>query len=205
MAMLAQISPSDRPCPVNSFPIYFPQTDTSKLSPFSRSIAKSIINGQEIQFLSVEDIDCSKTPYYNLTEIPLPGYTPIENLNDLSITPIMKMWDLLSGQQSNSITQEKLKNRFTELISQWHVECGSTSSISKVISCPAYLKIIAIGPDVLPLIFHQLESEGDEPDIWFWALQLLTDNNPVPIDAQGDLKLMSKIWLEWAHDSGYAW
>jgi len=40
--------------------------------------------------------------------------------------------------------------------------------------CDAYQKIIGLGPDAVPLIIAQMQSEADEPDQWFWALQVLT-------------------------------
>jgi hypothetical protein len=61
-----------------------------------------------------------------------------------------------------------------------------------------------MGPNAIPLILRQMESEGDEPDMWFWALRVLTDVDPVPEDARGNIVRMSQAWLNWAH-TRYVW
>ena len=50
------------------------------------------------------------------------------------------------------------------------------------------------------LILHQLEDEGDDPDMWFWALQVLTGVNPVPEAARGNMGAMAKVWFDWASE-----
>ena len=41
-----------------------------------------------------------------------------------------------------------------------------------------------------------------EPDHWFWALQAITGENPVPATGRGNLERMTEARLEWAkqHD-----
>jgi len=94
---------------------------------------------------------------------------------------------------------------FENLIAQWHVERGATSSITDMAMCDSYLKIIAKGPDVVPLILAQLRSEGDEPDQWFWALQFLAGVDPVAEEDRGDFLKMSRAWLAWGDAEGYGW
>src|SRR5690242_1285760 len=48
--------------------------------------------------------------------------------------------------------------RFQKLVSQWFNERGATSSIEEMCTRPAYLSIMAMGPDALPLILRQLRS-----------------------------------------------
>lgn len=88
--------------------------------------------------------------------------------------------------------------RFQELISQWRRERGATSSITKMAMCPSYQRIIAMGERAIPLILRQMQDEGDEPDMWFWALRVLTDADPVPDHARGDISAMARAWLRWA-------
>jgi len=94
--------------------------------------------------------------------------------------------------------------KFRILVSQWRKERGATSSITKVAMCPSYQQIIAMGERAIPFILRELESEGEEPDLWFWALQVLTENDPVPDEARGNMKKMADAWLDWAR-SRYAW
>jgi hypothetical protein len=62
---------------------------------------------------------------------------------------------------------------------------------------PAYQQIIGMGVDALPLILRELERE---PDHWFWALEAITGENPVPPTDRGRLNEMARAWLRWASE-----
>jgi hypothetical protein len=94
--------------------------------------------------------------------------------------------------------------KFRRLVSGWHTERGAASSITATAMCDAYQKIIGMGPDVIPLIVAQMRSEGDEPDQWFWALQVLTGVDPIADEDRGDYAKMAASWIEWAETEGYA-
>jgi hypothetical protein len=93
--------------------------------------------------------------------------------------------------------------RFQRLVSQWRAERGATSSITAMAMCDAYQKIIGMGPDVTPLIIAQLRSEADEPDQWFWALQVITGVDPIAEEDRGDFLKMSQSWINWAESAAY--
>ena len=61
-----------------------------------------------------------------------------------------------------------------------------------------------MGERAIRLILRQMENEGGEPDMWFWALRVLTDADPVPEDARGNIVHMSQAWLNWARGR-YVW
>jgi hypothetical protein len=94
---------------------------------------------------------------------------------------------------------------FRTFVSQWRKERGATSSITEMVLCSSHLNIIAMGPPAIPLILREMENEGEDPDMWFVALQLLTKTNPVTDDARGNFKKMAALWLDWAHRHGYVW
>ncbi len=94
--------------------------------------------------------------------------------------------------------------KFQTLLSQWHDEAGYTSSITKIVMCPSYQKIIGMGSDAIPLILRQMESEGDDPDHWSWALRSITGENPIPNEAAGDTVKIAEAWLSWGR-TRYAW
>jgi hypothetical protein len=96
------------------------------------------------------------------------------------------------------------QNAFVHLRQEWQKERGATSSITTMAMCPSYQSIIAIGPAVIPLILRQMESEGDEPDMWFWALRVLTKADPISDDDRGDIVKMTQTWLDWARGR-YVW
>lgn len=94
---------------------------------------------------------------------------------------------------------------FQQLASQWRSERGATSSITQMAMCPSYQRIIGMGEKAIPLILRQLENEGDDPDHWFWALQAITREDPVPKEARGNMREMARTWLDWAYMEGYDW
>jgi hypothetical protein len=99
----------------------------------------------------------------------------------------------------------KLSITFRRLRDQWRVERGATSSITEMVMCTPYLRIIGMGPAAVPLILREMEDEGDEPDMWFVALQMLTGADPVTEDTRGNFKKMAELWLNWAADNGHGW
>jgi hypothetical protein len=70
--------------------------------------------------------------------------------------------------------------------------------------CPSYQRIIGMGGRVVPLILREMENEGDDPDHWFWALEMITGADPVPVEAYGDTVQMAQAWHSWA-EGRYVW
>lgn len=93
---------------------------------------------------------------------------------------------------------------FKHRIEEWHDERGASSSINEILLSPAYGSIIGLGQRAVPLILSRLETEGDNPDHWFYALQVLTGVNPVTEDNEGDLTAMAQAWLDWGRKH-YIW
>lgn len=91
----------------------------------------------------------------------------------------------------------ELASRFHGLAAEWHAERSAALWVSDMAMCPAYQKIIGMGPVVVPLILAELESEGNEPDHWFWALRSITNLDPVPEESRGNIAKMAAAWLDW--------
>jgi hypothetical protein len=104
----------------------------------------------------------------------------------------------------DQLEAQLLESKFKRLRAQWERECGITSIMAKIIMADAYQQIMSMGPDVIPLILRELQSEGDDPDWWFWALEKLTGQNPVPANVRGNNLAMANAWLEWARGTEYA-
>ena len=90
---------------------------------------------------------------------------------------------------------EALAREFQSLSAKWRRETALCSSVTEIALNPAYQQIIEMGKRVLPLIFGELRRE---PDHWFWALQAITGEDPVPEEDAGDLEAMAADWLAWA-------
>ena len=93
---------------------------------------------------------------------------------------------------------------FLLLTEKWHKERGITSSVTKMVICPSYQRIIGMGDKVVPLILRRMQDEGIDPDHWFWALEMITGADPVPTEAYGDTVKMAQAWFSWA-EGRYAW
>jgi hypothetical protein len=63
-----------------------------------------------------------------------------------------------------------------------------------------YQRIIGMGLPVVPLILEELRRE---PDQWFWALEAITDENPVPAEDAGNVRAMADAWIEWGRQHGH--
>ena len=94
---------------------------------------------------------------------------------------------------------------FQRLVGEWRAQRGVMSSITESVLCPAYQSIIGMGRVAIPFLVAQLESEGADPDQWFWALTAITGANPVRDADRGNYERMAQSWREWAGQPyGYA-
>jgi hypothetical protein len=122
--------------------------------------------------------------------------------------------DWIESQESPVIQQEQYnlpldaciapEAMFRQLVGQWRLERGASSSTTEILLCPSYQNIIGMGPQAIPLILAEMESEGDDPDQWFWALQVLSRDNPVREEDEGNFRAMAGAWFGWARKR-YFW
>jgi hypothetical protein len=50
------------------------------------------------------------------------------------------------------------------------------------------------------LLFGELAKE---PDHWFWALEAITGENPIPVGSEGKIREMAQAWIEWGRIHHY--
>lgn len=91
-------------------------------------------------------------------------------------------------------TVESNSLKFSELVNVWVAETVNMSSLTDMISHPAYRDIIAIGWPAVPLLLAELRKR---PNFWFPALMEITDENPVSDREAGDVAKMTSLWLLW--------
>jgi hypothetical protein len=91
-----------------------------------------------------------------------------------------------------------LAHKFIQLARQWRYDTEIYSSISKIISHPNYLEIIAMGESALPFIFAQMKKD---PYHWFVALTRITGESPAKQGCTFDESV--KAWLDWGEAKGY--
>ena len=92
-----------------------------------------------------------------------------------------------------------LEKTFAELAERWRAETGMCSSISRIVTHPAYLSIIGLGRPVLPLILAALRRK---PEHWFVALKAIVRHSPVKANAAGNVQEMAAAWLNWGRQHG---
>jgi hypothetical protein len=92
------------------------------------------------------------------------------------------------------------RERFQQLVAEWKERSRHMSNTAQMAMLQPYQKIIGMGLDAVPLILEELQRE---PDQWFWALEAITDENPVPPEAAGKVRLMADAWIEWGRGHGF--
>jgi hypothetical protein len=105
------------------------------------------------------------------------------------------------GAQASSTDDTRwIKRRFEELAQEWHGDTIFLSSLTAVVTHPAYLSIIAMGPAVVPFILNELR---DNPGMWFTALKAITGCDPVAKQDIGNFQNMRNAWLAWGQLHGH--
>jgi hypothetical protein len=97
-------------------------------------------------------------------------------------------------------TEASLEERFRRLADEWKEQSRFLSNTAQMAMLKPYQRIIGLGLPAVPLILKELERE---PDQWFWALESITEQNPVPPEAGGKVRLMAEAWIDWGKQQGY--
>lgn len=108
---------------------------------------------------------------------------------------IAELYELPITQQEESIGRQ-----FYELAETWREQKGGLSFAIQKSMLPSYQRIMTLGKSVIPFILHELEKR---PDYWFWALEMLTKQNPVPPSDKGNITKMAAAWVAWGKDNKY--
>jgi len=109
-----------------------------------------------------------------------------------------------SESNVDRLTNLTALRRFQRLVREWKSRNTASSLVIDHIQHPAYQKIIGMGEKAVPLLLDQLRDEGDDPDHWFWALHVITEQDPVPAADRGNTVRMSAAWLEWGGRDAHA-
>ncbi len=107
----------------------------------------------------------------------------------------------MSALLAPSLLAERLTTteRFHRLAAEWKEQARYLSDTRRMAMLRPFQAIIGMGLPVVPLILQELR---DDPHHWFWALEVITDENPVPGDVNGDVARMREAWLNWGREQG---
>ena len=94
----------------------------------------------------------------------------------------------------------EMRERFQRLAADWKQQSRYLSNTAQMAMLKPYQRIIGLGWPAVPLILEELRRE---PDQWFGALESITEENPVPPEAEGQVRLMAQAWIEWGQQRGY--
>jgi hypothetical protein len=96
-------------------------------------------------------------------------------------------------------TPPEVRDRFRRLAAEWKEQSRYLSNTAQMAMLKPYQRIIGMGWPAVPLILEELRRE---PDQWFWALEAITEENPVPPDAAGHVRRSAEAWVEWGRERG---
>src|SRR5437764_8781182 len=91
-------------------------------------------------------------------------------------------------------TPAEVRDRFERLAREWKERSRYLSNTAQMAMLKPYQRIIGMGEQAIPFILQELQRE---PDQWFWALEMITEENPIPPEAAGKVRLMAQAWIEW--------
>ena len=93
----------------------------------------------------------------------------------------------------------EMRDRFRRLAAEWKEQSRCLSNTAQMAMLRPYQRIIGMGWPAVPLILDELRRD---PDQWFWALEAITEENPVPPEAAGQVRRSADAWVEWGRDRG---
>jgi hypothetical protein len=93
----------------------------------------------------------------------------------------------------------EMRDRFRRLAAEWKEQSRYLSNTAQMAILKPYQRIIGMGWPAVPLILEELHRD---PDQWFWALEAITEENPVPPDAAGHVRRSAEAWVKWGQERG---
>lgn len=94
--------------------------------------------------------------------------------------------------------------KLSRLVEMWRDETENVSSITRIISNPAYQRIIDMGIELgKPVITFILKDFERNRGYWATALHTITGENPVAVEHMGNPNMVRGDWLKWGRSHGY--
>ena len=95
------------------------------------------------------------------------------------------------------VVETNVRERFQQLKNEWKTQSRYLSNTAQMAMLWPYQLIIGLGAMAVPLILAELRCETDH---WFWALEAITGENPVPAEAAGNVAAAAEAWLRWGRE-----
>jgi len=107
--------------------------------------------------------------------------------------------DTVMTSSFQTTSEPGVRERFRRLSAEWKEQSRYLSSTAQMAMLKPYQRIVGMGLSAVPLILEELRRE---PDQWFWALESITDENPVLPEAAGKVREMARAWIDWGKRHG---
>jgi hypothetical protein len=107
---------------------------------------------------------------------------------------------MITRSRNPNTAREESRERFRRLAEQWKEQSRFLSNVAQIAMLKPYQRIIGMGWDAVPLILEELQRE---PRQWFWALEAITETDPVPPEAAGKVRVMAQAWIDWGKQQGF--
>jgi hypothetical protein len=101
---------------------------------------------------------------------------------------------------ASASSSKDIGERFRRLAAEWKEQSRYLSNTAQMAMLKPYQHIIGMGWPAVLLLLEELQRE---PDQWFWALESITGENPVPLEAAGKIRLMAQAWIDWGKRQGF--
>jgi hypothetical protein len=107
----------------------------------------------------------------------------------------------MTGPSSRDELDSRLtsRERFERHLAEWKEKSRYLSNTAQMAMLKPYQNIIGMGLPAVPFILKELQRE---PDHWFWALECITEENPVPPEAAGRVRSKADAWIRWGEERG---
>ena len=106
----------------------------------------------------------------------------------------------MSADATTELPSGEVRDRFHRLRDEWKAQSRFLSNTARMAMLRPYQRIIGLGEPAVPLLLEELARE---PDHWFWALEAITGEDPVPAADKGRVRAMADAWLQGGRQRGY--
>lgn len=93
----------------------------------------------------------------------------------------------------------EVRDCFRRLAAEWKEQSRFLSNTAQMALLRPYQRIIGMGWAAVPYLLDELARA---PDQWFWALEAITDENPVPAADAGHVRRSAAAWVGWGRARG---
>ena len=107
---------------------------------------------------------------------------------------------LRTGTTSSADTPVSLPQQFEMLAEVWRNETGMYSVDTRKVAHPAYLRIISMSHQAIPLILNELRERGGH---WYQALEAILGYNPIHVRGPISIQELRERWLDWGKQQGH--